>query len=112
MQRLRPGILALVLVLALAACGNGDEDEGTEETTPAGTSQPVETTDPVTEPDEPTPTPTAEPEPETYEVQQGDTLWDIAERFGTSVDAIVEANDLDDPSSIFPGDELVIPPDG
>lgn len=111
MQRLRPGIVVLVLALAVAACGNGDE-EAPEATAPPATTPPVETTEPPVEPEEPTPTPTAEAEPEVYEVQEGDTLWDIAERFETTVDAIVEANDIEDPSAIFPGDELVIPPGG
>lgn len=45
----------------------------------------------------------------TYVVGEGDTLWDIAAQFDVSVDAIVDANDLDDETSISIDQELVIP---
>ncbi len=45
----------------------------------------------------------------TYAVQAGDTLSAIAEQFGTTVDAIVEANDLTDATSIDIGQILIIP---
>lgn len=51
----------------------------------------------------------AQAEGPTYFVQEGDTLIAIADRFGSSVDAIAGANGLSDPSRIFPGMELVIP---
>jgi LysM repeat protein len=44
-----------------------------------------------------------------YEVQPGDTLSAIAQRFGSSVQAIAQRNDLADPDSIFPGQILRIP---
>jgi murein DD-endopeptidase MepM/ murein hydrolase activator NlpD len=44
-----------------------------------------------------------------YIVQPGDSLYLIAQRFGTSVDAIASANGITDPSVIAPGLELVIP---
>lgn len=44
-----------------------------------------------------------------YTVQHGDTLSSIATHFNVSVDAIVQANHLSDPSLIFGGDVLVIP---
>jgi LysM repeat protein len=47
--------------------------------------------------------------PQTYRVQSGDSLGAIAQRFGTSVDAILAANGLTDPDRIFPGQNLVIP---
>ncbi|MGH2736623.1 MAG: LysM peptidoglycan-binding domain-containing protein, partial [Actinomycetota bacterium] len=49
---------------------------------------------------------------QTYEVQPGDTLRDIAERFYQDVtfdDCIAEANGITDPLAIRPGDELEIP---
>ena len=46
----------------------------------------------------------------TYVVAEGDTLWDIADTHGTSVDAIILANGLDNPSDIQIDQELVIPP--
>ncbi len=45
-------------------------------------------------------------------VKAGDTLSEIAERFDTTVRALVRANDIEDPSLIFPGDELIIPERG
>jgi len=72
----------------------------------------------------PTPTPTirptveATPTPEptraltgfiTYTVQPGDTLAKIAAEFGVTVEEIVEANEIEDPSLINVGQVLVIP---
>ena len=52
---------------------------------------------------------TAPVEGQLYIVQDGDNLWDIALRFGTTVDAIVAANELEDPEALQLGDELIIP---
>ncbi|MGI6679245.1 MAG: LysM peptidoglycan-binding domain-containing protein [Dehalobacterium sp.] len=56
----------------------------------------------------PTPTPTPRP-PRTYVVQPGDTLFAIARRFGTTVEAIVELNNIADPDDIAPGERILIP---
>jgi LysM repeat protein len=49
----------------------------------------------------------------TYVVQPGDTLGEIAARFGVTVQAIVKANRIEDPDHIQVGQVLVIPtPDG
>lgn len=45
-----------------------------------------------------------------YIVQPGDTLTDIARRFQTTVDEILQLNPLEDPDLIYPGQELKIPP--
>lgn len=45
----------------------------------------------------------------TYEVQSGDALSAIAQRFGTTVQAIVNANNITDPNRIRAGQKLVIP---
>jgi LysM repeat protein len=45
----------------------------------------------------------------TYVVQRGDTLSQIALDHGVSLDAMIRANGIDDPSTIFVGQELVIP---
>jgi LysM repeat protein len=47
---------------------------------------------------------------ETYVVEDGDTLWDIASSHDVTVEAIVEANGLDDSDDLQVGDELAIPP--
>ncbi|MBC7251290.1 MAG: LysM peptidoglycan-binding domain-containing protein [Anaerolineae bacterium] len=44
-----------------------------------------------------------------HTVQAGETLFLIAERYGTTVEAIVAANGLSDPDLIFVGQQLVIP---
>jgi murein DD-endopeptidase MepM/ murein hydrolase activator NlpD len=44
-----------------------------------------------------------------YIVQPGDTLTHIARRFGTTIDAIVQANDIADPNLIIVGQVLEIP---
>ena len=46
---------------------------------------------------------------QTYVVRSGDTLSEIARRFDTSVQALVEANDIADPDVIDVGQELTIP---
>lgn len=49
------------------------------------------------------------PEPQVYVVEPGDTLYSIAERFGSTVEAIVAANDIADARLINPGQKLIIP---
>jgi len=45
----------------------------------------------------------------TYRVRSGDTLSAIANRFGTTVSAIVELNDLSNPGALSVGQVLLIP---
>jgi nucleoid-associated protein YgaU len=44
-----------------------------------------------------------------YVVQPGDTLYGIAVRFGVSMDALMQANNMDDPNTLQIGQELQIP---
>ncbi len=59
-----------------------------------------------------TATPTAPPPtatPRTHVVQAGDNLWDIAERYGVTVEAIVDANRLSNPEALKLDQKLIIP---
>jgi LysM repeat protein len=82
---------------------------------PAGTPLPVVTATlgvpaPTATAPRPAPSATARPAgPVSHQVVAGDTLWGIATRYGTSVDAIMRANRLPDPDTIVPGARLVIP---
>lgn len=53
--------------------------------------------------------PPRQPQVTIYVVEPGDTLSAIAARFGTSVDAIVQANDIADAHWIYVGQQLQIP---
>lgn len=46
-----------------------------------------------------------------YEVEVGDSLWKIAQKFGTTMEKIIACNELADPRLIRPGQELIIPVD-
>ncbi|MBI2862578.1 MAG: LysM peptidoglycan-binding domain-containing protein [Chloroflexi bacterium] len=68
---------------------------------------------------QPTASPTSEPEdlgtssppeePRVHVVQPGDSLYGLAQRYGTTVEAIAEANGITDPRRLSVGQELVIP---
>jgi len=55
------------------------------------------------------PPPQGMPRPFTVVVGEGETLWEIAQLHGLSVDAIVEANELLSGDLVQPGQRLVIP---
>jgi LysM repeat protein len=108
---LLPVFLAALIVLTLAC---GEEETG-------GTAGAQGLTDPDTVA---TSTPWATPPPVvyveggpgpagpgggTYTVQAGDTPYDIALRFGVSVEELMEANGITDPSSLSVGQKLIIP---
>jgi LysM repeat protein len=70
----------------------------------------VATPGPVTPgPVTPVPPPPPPPQQQTYVVVPGDTLTKIAARFGTTVAALVQANNIVNPNLIFVGQVLVIP---
>jgi len=69
--------------------------------TPAATPEPVEV---------PPPQPTEEPSPtETYVVQPGDSLSDIAAEYETTVDELLRLNDLAEPSLLYTGQAILVP---
>ncbi len=47
----------------------------------------------------------------TYKVRKGNTLFGIAQFFGTTVEKILKANDISDPSVIYVGQEVIVPVD-
>lgn len=80
-------------------------DAPTSTLTPGSTASP--TSAPTLAPTSLSPSPTAEGT--TYVVQRGDTLARIAARFGSSVSAILRANNLANPDVIYVGQRLIIP---
>ena len=130
--RRRIALIALPVVLALVvtSCFGEDEDPAESTTTtaqaapappPATPATPPETV-PVTVPPTPpetVPVTTATTQPPVdgdrillYTVQAGDTLFSIAQRFGVSLDDVIEANNISNPDVIYEGDTLTIPPAG
>ena len=45
----------------------------------------------------------------TYTVKRGDTLWGIAKKFGVTVSAVVNANNIRNPNLIYVGEVFIIP---
>ena len=94
-------LLVLVTPVSLVACGG---DDASVDTLPLLTAAPTvpETTSPPT-----TVAPVAE---EYYTIQQGDTLFGIAQSFGVSMDDLISYNAIADPDAIQAGQRLKIPP--
>jgi hypothetical protein len=44
-----------------------------------------------------------------HTVQAGESLWEIAQRYGQSLDSIITANQLANPDMIYPGQVIIIP---
>lgn len=57
----------------------------------------------------PTATPTMTPTPIIYSIARGDTLLQIAQKFGVTVRDLQETNGITDPRSLRVGQELIIP---
>jgi hypothetical protein len=128
-------IITVVASLAIVACGGGDDDD---DTSPGNLSNPRQvptaTINPSPEPPiiidpnaiQPlpavgTPIPTAAPSGEaaaspapgtcgpTYTLVSGDTFSSIAEKCGTSTQAMKDANPGVDPLGLHPGDVVNVP---
>ena len=114
------GVLFLAMLLLPNFSGGGSGDEQTNVVTSeppasdvADTTQPPAQLPPLDDSppavlDEPADGSPAASGEETYVVVSGDNLWEIAQRFGTTVDAILDANPLENPSELQVGDELLI----
>ena len=107
-------LLGLALVVVLFAAGIIGTSPGeavggaTPTAAPTVTATPVEEETPTPEPsEEPTATPRATQQ--LHVVQRGETVTKIAKQYGVTVQQIVDANDLDNPSQISVGQELIIP---
>ena len=113
-------IIAGVALLA-AACGGDDEaepvpDEPVADGTPIPTAtpyasvpEPTIVASPTTQAASTTTTTTTDDGDVEYVVEPGDNLFAIAERFDTTVGAIMERNDIDDAALIFVGQVLIVP---
>lgn len=44
-----------------------------------------------------------------YVVQQGDTLWKVAKKYGTTIEGIMNVNNLESQELVRPGDKLIVP---
>lgn len=111
--------LALLLLPNFAGGGSDSEQPSLQQSSSALTSDVAESSQPpadeplADEPSEPVAPPPAETtlisDGGVYVIESGDTIWDIASRFGTTVEAIVEANDMENPAELQVGQEIVVP---
>ena len=44
-----------------------------------------------------------------YTVQKGDTLYSIAKKYNTTMDSLIEINELEGPESLIEGKKIIIP---
>jgi LysM repeat protein len=59
-----------------------------------------------------TPTPTLDPATlRKHTVAEGESVSSISEQYNVSQDELLELNGIEDPNSLFAGQELLIPPD-
>ena len=109
-MRTRLCLLATAALLIVACGGDEPDPVATPEATAA-----IPTATPFAV--QPSPTivsaaaDAAPQQPATYIVEAGDTLSEIADRFSTSVEALMAANGISDATLIFVGQELKLPGD-
>jgi LysM repeat protein len=115
MNKATLSIFCAFLAVALVACDTVITPQPTPEPLPANTLLPGPTlvVGPVgTAPALPladTATPTVSPTPIVYVIRSGDTLLEIAQEYGVSVEAIQRANGIEDPRFLRVGQEVLIP---
>lgn len=107
-------IAPMAVVLLIAACspgGRGDESSSEPTTGPVlvvVTMTPIPPGATVVI----TPTPTLDPSTlRTHTVADGESISSISALYNVSQDQLLELNGIDDPNSLFAGQELLIPPD-
>jgi LysM repeat protein len=103
-------LLAIIVLLVAAAyaCGGGGDGDGPVDLSAVPTAtlpNPLPEVVIVGE----AAGPTGNGGQQTYTVVSGDTLSDIADRFGVSVDDLVAINNLTDPTDLFVDQVLTIP---
>jgi LysM repeat protein len=107
--------LCILLAVMLSACGTVVTPQPTPGPSPTSTPLPRHTL--VVGPEGTAPalpladtaTPTVSPTPIVYVIQSGDTLLEIAQEYGVSVEAIQRANGIEDPRFLRVGQEVLIP---
>ncbi len=90
----------LVILAGASACGGDDAGDGAQATLPPIVTLPTTVASTVA------PTTTL---PEYYEVQRGDTLFQIADAYRLPMQAIMEINGIEDPNDIQAGQILQLP---
>ncbi len=108
-----PVLLALVLSVAvtpiLSEAQTPAPADASTNATPAPAPAPAPAAPTTPAPAAPSDTTSTE-RPSTYTVAQGDSLWTIAHKFGTTVVKLRNANKLKKHALLHPGQVLQIPP--
>jgi hypothetical protein len=103
-------VAVLVLLGALGLSRLGPVNIGPQATP---TAAPRPSPPPIAAPEASASAPEPAPEParpSTYVVEPGDSLGGIARELGTTIDALIAANNLEDADTLYIGQELVVPP--
>ena len=113
------GVLFLAMLLLPNFAGGSDDPAPTASSSvsqpPAAADSEVSGVSQAPGSQQPIAPPPSQPEvvepaaPETYTIQAGDTLWDVALSFDVTVEAIIAANSFANPEDLEVGQEIVIP---
>ena len=117
MKRIAVAVLAVIALVSCQADADPSPTPGTPAPTIADTNAPLPTLEIVTrtpvDPSQIPPSPTTPAGeivvPESYVVQDGDSLYSIANEFRLDLAEIVSLNGLSDPNDIVVGQELRLP---